>query len=260
MTVSFGTSFADAREKDIGGIERALQAAFPDCDHFSAYTSDFIRRKLAKEGTAIPSLEETLTNLAAKKYEEVYLQPTHLLRGEEFEQKVLALRDRFAPAFFKFGIGRPLIDTKEDLRLLAEVLLQLLPPLAADEGFVYLGHGTPRANNSAHGKTYRELQKLFDTFGKKVLVGTVENEDSPDLAAVLAAIEERGCKKVRLAPLLVVAGEHAQNDMAGPGPDSWKSRIEERGTEVCCHLEGLGRRPEVQALYVKHLREAADEK
>lgn len=253
VAISFGSTFDETRKQDIGGIECALAAAFPEYDQYRAFTSKIIRKRLAARNIFVDDIETLLTKLAAAGYKEVLLQPTHLLHGEEFEQKILALRDKFLSLFQKFIISQPLIVSEEDFKRVAAALLSHLPSLQPNEGVIFMGHGTPRANNSAYGYTYVKLQKIFDELSVPVLVGTVEDEDMPNLAAVLSKLQQRGYKHVHLYPLMVVAGEHANNDMYGNEPDSWKSQIEALGITTTGHLNGIGRFTSIQALYVQHV-------
>ena len=256
VVISFGSTFDDTRKRDIGGIEAALATAFPNYDQYRAFTSGIIRKRLAAKGIFVDDTETILHKLVQAGYEEVLLQPTHLLHGEEFEQKILALQEQFLPLFKKISVSRPLITSGEDYQLAVTALLAQLPPLQKDEGVVFMGHGTPRANNAAHRYTYVKLQQLFDERKANVLVGTVEDEDAPNFATVLARLQERGYQHVHLYPLMVVAGDHANNDMYSDEPDSWKSQIEALGITTTCHLNGIGRYPSIQALYIQHALEA----
>lgn len=258
VVISFGSTFDDTRKRDIGGIEGALATALPDYDQYRAFTSSIIRKRLAARGIIIDDLEALLPRLAKAGYEEVLLQPTHLLHGEEFEQKILVLKEQLLPLFKKIIISKPLIVSPEDYQLAANALLAQLPHLGKDEGVVFMGHGTPRANNAAHGYTYVKLQELFDSQQAPVLVGTVEDEDNPNFATVLARLQERGYKHVHLYPLMVVAGDHANNDMYGDEPDSWKSQIHALGISTTGHLNGIGRFKAIQALYIQHTLEALE--
>ncbi|MGM9570003.1 MAG: sirohydrochlorin cobaltochelatase [Phascolarctobacterium sp.] len=256
VVISFGSTFDDTRKRDIGGIEAALATAFPNYDQYRAFTSTVIRKRLAARGIFVDDTETVLQKLAQADYEEVVLQPTHLLHGEEFEQKVLSLREQFLPVFKRIIISKPLIVDPEDYQLAVAALLTQLPPLAEQEGVVFMGHGTPRANNAAHGYTYVKLQELFAAHKAPVLVGTVEDEDAPNFATLLAELQERGYKHVHLYPLMVVAGDHANNDMYSDEPDSWKSQIEALGIKTTGHLNGIGRFPAIQALYIQHVLQA----
>lgn len=256
VVISFGSTFNETRTQDIGGIEQALAAAFSAYDHYRAFTSNIIRKRLAERGIKVDDPATVLERLEQQGYEEIVLQPTHLLHGEEFEQKILALQDKYAHAFKKIIISKPLIVDETDFRLAAAAVAAQLPVLAADEAVVLMGHGTPRNNNKAYGYTYNHLQELFDAMQLPVIVGTVEEEDSPNLEAALSRLGKGGYQHAHLYPLMVVAGDHANNDMAGDEPDSWKSRIEALGIKTTAHLQGLGRSKAIQALYVQHVLQA----
>lgn len=253
IVISFGSTFDDTRISDIGGIEQALANAFPAFDYYRAFTSNIIRKRLDERGIHIDSAETVLQQLLEKGYEEILLQPTHLLHGEEFEQKILTLLEKYAPHFKSILISRPLIVSEEDYKLAAAALIPQLPALEDREGIVFMGHGTPRANNKAHGYTYNKLQEIFDAMQANIVVGTVEDEDSPNFEAVLAQVQQRGYQKVHMYPLMVVAGDHANNDMYGDEEDSWKAQLEAAGIATEGHLNGIGRYPAIQALYVQHV-------
>lgn len=256
VVISFGSTFDETRKLDIGGIEAALATAFPDFDQYRAFTSNIIRKRLATRGILVDDVEAALSKLAQAGYEEVVIAPTHLLHGEEFEQKILAIKEQFLPLFKDIIISRPLIVDEQDYQLAVNALLEQLPPLAPGEGVIFMGHGTPRANNAAHGYTYLKLQELFDACQAPVLVGTVEDEDTPNFATVLERLQERGYKHVHLYPLMVVAGDHANNDMYSDEPDSWKSQIDALGITTTGHLNGIGRYPTIQKLYIQHALQA----
>ena len=258
VVISFGSTFDDTRKLDIGGIEQALADAFPAYDQYRAFTSNIVRKRLAERGVVVDDTATVLDKLRAAGYDEVILQPTHLLHGEEFEQKVLALKERFHDAFRKIIIGKPLI-ADEDYKLAVAALIAQLPPLSEGECVIFMGHGTPRNNNQAYGRTYVKLQEIFDELRRPVLVGVVEDEDAPNFNDVLTKLQERGYKRAHLYPLMVVAGDHANNDMYGDEPDSWKSQIEALGVETVGHLHGVGRCKSVQALYIQHVLQALAE-
>lgn len=253
VVISFGSTFDDTRISDIGGIEQALANAFPGFDHFRAFTSNIIRKRLEERGIHVDDADTVLQQLLEKGYTDVLLQPTHLLHGEEFEQKILTLLEKYASKFQSILISRPLIVSEEDYRLAATALVAQLPALEEGEGVVFMGHGTPRNNNKAFGYTYNKLQEIFDAMGANIVVGTVEDEDSPNFEAVLEQLKKRSYKKVHMYPLMVVAGDHANNDMYGDEEDSWKTQIEAAGIATEGHLNGIGRYSAIQALYVLHV-------
>lgn len=255
VVISFGSTFDDTRVRDIGGIEQALADAFPKFDTFRAFTSVLIRKRLAERGIIIDDPATVLEKLANAGYTDVVLQPTHLIHGEEFEQKILSLKAEYEDCFQSIVISKPLITEEEDYGLTACALLTQFPELGKNEGIVLMGHGTPRANNKAHGYTYNKMQSVFDELEAPVLIGTVEEEDSPNLPTLLKRLKDRGYSRVHLLPFMIVAGDHANNDMTG-NDDSWRAQIEGMGVETECHLNGIGRYKAIQSLYVQHMLRA----
>ena len=248
LAVSFGTSVPGA-EAAIANIESALRAACPERELRRAYTSRIICRKLAREGRPVPSPEEALEALAAAGVRDVLIQPTHLTPGDEYD-KLCRIAEPYRERFDDFRIAKPLIASPEyDER--EELVCSAHYPPQAGEALVLMGHGSGHIANMI----YPALQTAFRFKGaESVFVGTVEGW--PELDDVLAQLKRGAWKRVALAPLMLVAGDHAMNDMAGDEPDSWKSRLEAEGYAVRCHLEGVGMWDEVCALYRRHLEEA----
>lgn len=248
LCVSFGTSVDSARES-IAAVEAALAAAAPERLFARAYTSGIIRRVLAGRGETVPGVAEALEALAAGGVRRVLVQPTHLLAGNEYEKirrEMAPLRGRFAA----LELGEPLLAAPSDGEALAAALDGAYPPVEG-ETLVLFGHGTDHAANGA----YPALQAVFCRRGRgDVLVGTVEGR--PAFSEVRARLAAQGGRRVHLVPLMLVAGDHAANDMAGPGPESWRTRLEAEGWTVRATVRGLGMLPAVQALYVDHLRRA----
>lgn len=253
VVISFGSTFAETRKHDIGGIEQAIANAFPEYDQYRAFTSAIVRKRLADQAIYVKDLDETLQQLQRLGYTEILLQPTHLLHGEEFEQKVLSLKEKYANSFNTILLGNPLICTEEDYRQTATALAAQFPKLKHNEGVILMGHGSPRPNNKAFRYTYVKLQEIFDSMELPVLVGTVEDEDVPNFDAVKESLVKRGYTKVHMYPLMVVAGDHANNDMYGDDPDSWKTQIEALGIDTEGHLNGIGRYKAIQNLYIQHI-------
>ncbi len=244
LVISFGTAVPQARVS-IEAVEQALRAELPGRDCFHAFTSPTIRKILARRGECIPSLEEALEQLKEKSYEDVIVQPTHVLYGFEYD-KIRETVHRFAAQFARLVLGRPLLADHQDLCALAEVVIKWYHPADA---LVLLGHGTEHFANMV----YPALQTAFRLRGSdNIYVGTVEGWPGAD--DVLAQLKKDGRKEVLIAPLMLVAGDHALHDMAGEDPDSWKSRLEAAGFTVTCQMEGLGIIPEVQEMYRAHLR------
>lgn len=248
VCVSFGTSVPAGRE-NITAVETVLRRTAGDRIFVSAFTSGVIRRVLRQRGETVCSVAEALEALWKQGVEEVLLQPTHILCGNEYgkmRREAEPWRDKFHSLCF----GKPLLADTEDLRMLAAALSAAYPAQAG-ESLVLFGHGTDHAANLA----YPALQTAFALAGRRdVLVGTVEGW--PAFPEVLGQLEERGAGGVHLVPLMLVAGDHALNDMAGAEPESWKSRLEAAGFTVRATLRGLGLLPEVQAMYRARLEEA----
>ena len=246
--VSFGTSVPGA-EASIVNIEDALRAACPEREFRRAYTSRIICRKLAREGRPVQSPEEALEELAALGIRDVLIQPTHLTPGEEYE-KLCGIAEGYRERFDDLRVSAPLIACPEDLLFVADAVRAHCAP-EEDEALLLMGHGTGHIANMI----YPALQTAFRLRGaEQFFVGTVEGW--PDLDNCIAQLRGAPWKRVLLAPLMVVAGDHAMNDMAGDEPDSWKCRLEAAGYAVRCRLEGIGMWEEICTLYRRHLLEA----
>ncbi|MDD4320980.1 MAG: sirohydrochlorin cobaltochelatase [Acidaminococcaceae bacterium] len=252
VVVSFGTTVQDARISDLGGIENAIKSAFPTHTFFNANTSYIVMKRNAQNGIQIKDLPTTLCELKKSGYKDVLVQPTHLLHGEEYEKKVLETVNKFQKDFTRLVVGKPLISKKEDYALTASAVATQFPLLQKNEGIVLMGHGSPRNNNQSFGNTYNNLQAAFDAMRLPVIVGTVEEFDSPNIFSVLKILADRGYKQVHMYPLMLVAGDHAINDMYGDNADSWKNKIEKTGVKTIGHMVGLGRNTAIQGLYVTH--------
>ncbi len=246
ICVSFGTSVAAARES-ITAVENALRAQLPQADFFTAFTSKTIRRKLAASGEKIPSLEEVLEKTAGQ-YDLVLVQPTHFLYGIEYDSLCRCIAD-FQSRFAALKLGEPLLARTQDLQDLAQVLSERYP-MEPGRCLVLMGHGTLHQANVV----YPAFQTVLNLMGRPdMLVGTVE--EWPALPEVCGQLKEKDCSRVTLLPLMLVAGDHALNDMAGEEADSWKSILTAQGYQVECIMQGLGVESGVQALYCQHLQD-----
>lgn len=254
LVVSFGTSYAQTREKTIGAIERQIAQAFPDWNVQRAFTSGMVIRSiLKKEGLQIEDVPAALERLAGEGTAELVIQPTHLMAGKEYE-KMLAQIGPYRERFGKLGVGKPLLYDAEDRRETAALLEQIFEKELADPAcaVVLMGHGTDAASDDVYALLQQELSERDCS---RILIGTVEG--SITLEDVLGRLRQSGCRKAVLAPLMVVAGDHACNDMAGDSPDSWKNLLEKEGFEVLPVLSGLGEYPQIREYYVRHAAEAA---
>jgi cobalamin biosynthesis Co2+ chelatase CbiK len=251
MVVSFGTAYEETRRKTIDAIEADLRAAFPERAFYRAWTSGMIRRKLqAEKGIQIDSVAEAMERMLGDGVTDLLVQPTHMMMGEEYEvvrQAISAHANRFAA----LNMGDPLLADVESLSDLADVIISTYAELRDDELLALMGHGSARSRFAS----YELLDERFRESGHaNICMGTVEHE--PGIAPVLARINARKPRKVTIAPLLVVAGGHAVWDMAGDGPESWKSRIGATGIRTECILKGMGEYQAVRDLYVRHARRA----
>ena len=252
LVVSFGTSFNDSRRLTIGGIERALQKAFPDWSVRRAFTSQIIIDHVkSRDGEVIDNVSEALDRAVENGVKTLVVQPTHLMHGFEYTDLVNELAG-YADAFESITVGEPLVNSAEDFALTAAVLAD--STASYNDGktaIVYMGHGTEAESN----EIYAKMQQLMKDAGyENYFIGTVEAE--PSLEDVLALVQAGSYERVVLRPMMIVAGDHANNDMAGAEEDSWKSVFEAAGYEVECVLQGLGQSSVVQQMFVQHTAEA----
>lgn len=246
VIVSFGTTYEKGRQ-DIEAVERVLTQAAEGYDVFRAYTSSIVRKVLKSRGETVSSLEEVLEKLANESYDTVFVQPTHLLCGNEYDEKIRTPYMRYAGRFLNGGIGKPLIAENDDLLKMAEILAAFKPGNA--DALLLMGHGTTHFANMV----YPAMQTALNLQGHpNTVVATVEGW--PTLENAIDELRALGAKSVELRPMMLVAGDHAQNDMAGDEDDSWKNRLTAAGFDVHCTVEGLGALEAVQRLYVEHLK------
>ena len=252
LVVSFGTSYNDSRRLTIGAIEDSIENAFPDYAVRRGFTSDIIIDHVKKrDKITIDSLDDALKRASDNKVKNLVIQPTHLMNGfeyEEIEEKIA----QYSDAFDKVAIGLPLLTNDDDFKKVEEAIVDWTSDYNNDEtAVVFMGHGTEADSNGV----YQKMQDLLTEDGhKNYFIGTVEA--TPSLDDVIAKVKEGNYKKVVLEPLMVVAGDHANNDMAGDEDDSWKSAFEREGFEVECLLRGLGENDAIRQIYVDHAQEA----
>ena len=252
LVVSFGTSFNDSRRLTVGAIEKALQEAYPDWSVRRAFTSQIIIDHLAKrDGEIIDNVHDALERAIRNGVKILVVQPTHLMDGFEYNdlKKELAA---YADAFDQIVLGDALLTIDRDFDMVAEAIVEATA--AYDDGetaVCFMGHGTEAASNSVYAK----MQTVLSEAGcEHYYIGTVEAE--PSVEDVLESVRAGSYKRVVLRPLMIVAGDHANNDMAGDEADSWKSVFEAAGYEVSCVVEGLGQLPAIRQLIVEHAGEA----
>ncbi|MDD6188313.1 MAG: precorrin-2 C(20)-methyltransferase [Clostridiales bacterium] len=252
LAVSFGTSYPDTLEKTIAATERELAAAYPEWEVRRAFTSGMIIKKLRqRDGLEIDNVGEALHRLEADGFTHVAVQPTHVMHGEEYE-KMLAQLEPYRLRM-QIAVGMPMLHAEADYAAVADALLEWLSEPKADEALVFMGHGTPHFANSAYSQMEHVLKSRCD----RIYMATVEGY--PTLESVKRQLEGRPeIKKVTLAAFMLVAGDHARNDMAG-SEDSWKAELEADGYSVRCVLQGLGECRKIRELFVEHCREAVEE-
>lgn len=255
LVVSFGTSFDDSREATIGAVEKDIQEAFPQYEVRRAFTAQIIIDKLKEESDLeIDNVTEALDRAVADGIKNLVVQPTHLMDGLEYNDLIDEL-DKYKDSFEKISVGAPLLSSDDDFDKVIAAITDATKDQAADEetAIVYMGHGTEADSN----KVYAEMQdKLADAGYSNYYIGTVEAE--PTLDDVIAALKEGSYKKVVLSPLMVVCGDHANNDMAGDEEDSWKTILTGEGYEVETLMQGLGQIQGIRDIYVAHTQAAVD--
>ena len=276
LVVSFGTSFNDSRVKDIKGIEDALQAAYPDWSVRRAFTAQIIINHVqARDGEKIDNMQQAMDRAVANGVKNLVVQPTHLMHGAEYDE-MMEMIDSYRDKFESVAVAEPLLGEvgadatviNEDKEAVAKAVTAEAVATAgyesltaaAEDGtaFVFMGHGTSHTAKVS----YSQMQTTMQTLGyDNVFIGTVEGEpESTSCENVIEAVKAAGYKKVVLRPLMVVAGDHANNDMAGSDEDSWLSQFEASGAfdSVDCQIAGLGGVADVQQLYVAHTKAAID--
>ena len=276
LVVSFGTSFNDSRAEDIGGIEKALQTAYPDWSVRRAFTAQIIINHVqARDDEKIDNMDQALERAVNNGVKNLIIQPTHLMHGAEYDELKEAV-DNYKDKFESVTIAEPLLGEvgddatviNDDKKAVAEAITaqavesssyDSLDAAEADgTAFVFMGHGTSHTAKVS----YSQMQTQMNELGyKNVFIGTVEGEpEETSCENVIEAVKAAGYKKVVLRPLMVVAGDHANNDMAGDDDDSWKSQFEASGAfdEIDTQIEGLGRIDAIEQLYVQHTQAAMD--
>ena len=276
LVVSFGTSFNDSRAEDIKGIEDALAEAFPDWSVRRAFTAQIIINHVqARDDEKIDNMQQALDRAVANGVKNLVVQPTHLMHGAEYDEMVEAI-DAYKDKFESVAIAEPMLgEVGDDATVINDDKAAVAQAItdeavkeagydsmeaAAEDGtaFVFMGHGTSHTANVTYDQMQTQMEKLEFT---NAFIGTVEGEPE-DTACdeVINKVKDAGFKKVILRPLMVVAGDHANNDMAGDDDDSWKSMFEASGDfdEIDCQIEGLGRIDAVEQLYVAHTQAAID--
>ena len=276
LVVSFGTSFNDSRAEDIGGVEKALQAAYPDWSVRRAFTAQIIINHVqARDDEKIDNMDQALERAVDNGVKNLIVQPTHLMHGAEYDELTEAV-ENYKDKFESVKIAEPLLGEvgsdataiNEDKAAVAEAITAEAVKTAGfdsldaakEDGtaFVFMGHGTSHTAKISYSQMQAQMEQLgYDN----VFIGTVEGEpEDTSCEAVIGKLKDAGYKKVILRPLMVVAGDHANNDMAGDDDDSWKSQFEASGAfdSIDTQIAGLGGIDAIQQLYVAHTQATID--
>lgn len=254
LVVSFGTSYNDNRRLTIGAIEEAMEKAFPEYDVRRGFTSQIIIDHVkSRDKISIDNVGEALDRAADNGVKKLVIQPTHLMNGLEYMDLVNEAAE-YSDAFEKIAVGEPLLTTDEDFKTVMEAITRATAEYDDGETAIcFMGHGTEADSN----QVYAKLQEMLAAAGhENYFVGTVEAE--PTLLDVMEKVQAGAYKRVVLEPLMIVAGDHANNDMAGDEEGSWKKSFEDAGYQVICLVNGLGEMEEIQQLLVEHAQAAMD--
>ena len=274
LVVSFGTSYNDSRVNDIKSIEDALQEAYPDWSVRRAFTAQIIINHIqARDGEKIDNMTQALERAVANGVKNLVVQPTHLMHGAEYDEMCAAIDD-YRDNFDAVSIAEPLLgEVGSDASVInadKEAVAKAVTAAAveasgfdsleaakeAGAAFVLLGHGTTHVARVSYSQMSTQMQQLGY---ENVFIGTVEGEpEETACESVIEKVQAAGYTTVILRPLMVVAGDHANNDMAGSDDDSWKPMFEDAGLTVDCQIAGLGGIADIQALYIAHTKAAID--
>ena len=254
LAVSFGTSYNDSRRRTIGAIESTLEETFPEYSVRRGFTSGMIIQRIkSRDNVGIDSVEAALDRALDNGVKELVVQPTHLMNGLEYTDLVNELA-QYSDGFEKVAIGAPLLTSDEDLQKVIQVIAKETAQYGDGETAIcFMGHGTEAESN----QVYEKMQNMIAEQGyENYFIGTVEA--APTLDQVMAAVQAGEYKRVVLEPLMIVAGDHANNDMAGDEEGSWKRTFEDAGYEVTCILRGLGEMEGIRQIFAEHAQAAMD--
>jgi len=250
LVVSFGTSHEDTRKKTINAITDDVKREFKDFEVRTAFTSSIVMKILEqRDKIYVDTVEEALSKMKREKFEEIVVQPLHVICGEEYN-KLVSTVNHFRHSFSNIKVGNPLLTSIDDYKNVAKALVPELNESDEENAVVFMGHGTHHHANSA----YACMDYVLKDMGfSNVHVGTVEGY--PELNDVIGKLSKSETKNVKLLPLMLVAGDHAKNDMAGEEEDSWENVLKNEGYNVKSFVKGLGEMEEIRKIYMEHIKD-----
>lgn len=244
IAVSFGTSYPETRKKTIEAVEEKLAKEYPEFDVFRAFTSNKVIKKIKEqEQMTILTVDQQMQKLIAEGYKEIYVQPLHIIPGSEYS-KALHQAMRYKDQLELIKVGKPLLSSMEDYQKIVAWLEKLSQDLKTDEALVLMGHGSQHSAFTVYACLDHMLLE------KPIFICAVESY--PEITLLIERLKKSSYKKIKLYPLMLVAGDHATNDMASDEEDSWKSQLEQAGFAVEAYLKGMGEAAEIQQQFVEH--------
>ncbi|MFR3729108.1 sirohydrochlorin cobaltochelatase [Lacrimispora sp.] len=252
LVVSFGTSYRESLERNIGAVERSIAASYPDYEIRRAFTSQMIIDKIRqRDGDQIDNMDEAMRRLINDGFDTLIIQPTHVMSGSEYD-KMMAAAASYEKSFISIQYGEPLLNQEADYDKLIRILAEETSAFNKENtALVFMGHGTEHDANVVYDKLNSQLKKSGYA---NYYIGTVEA--TPTLEDVLDEVKKGDYQKAVLFPLMIVAGDHANNDMAGDEEESWKTAFISEGYQVECVLKGMGEYKGVQQMFLEHINDA----
>ena len=244
IVVSFGTSYPETRKKTIGAVEEKLAEKYPDLDVFRAFTSNKVIKKIKEqENVTVLTVDQQMKKLITEGYKEIYVQPLHIIPGIEYS-KALHQAMRYKNQLELVKVGKPLLSSIEDYQKVVAWLETMAAYLDENEAVVLMGHGSQHSAFTVYACLDHMLLE------KPIFICAVESY--PEISLLIERLKNSRYKKIKLYPLMLVAGDHATNDMASDEEDSWKSQLEQAGFTVEAHLRGMGEFQEIQQQFCEH--------
>ncbi|MBV4437498.1 sirohydrochlorin cobaltochelatase [Clostridium tyrobutyricum] len=251
LVVSFGTSILNILKSCIESTENSIKNAFKDYEIRRAFTSNMIISKLKRESNIyIDTVDEALSKMEEEKFDELYIQPLHIIPGDEYD-KILRYSQKYNHKFKKLVVGRPILYREEDYRIAAEALKKQLPENYQGKAVILMGHGSSHPINAS----YSMMENILADAGvKNIFIATVEGY--PILENVVLKLRKQHIKDIMLMPFMLVAGNHVVEDMSGDNENSWENRLKKLGFKVELYLHGLGENTAFHQIYINHIRDS----